>query len=311
MASPLVKNYLQKKNKSVKIEFLSVNVIGILISCFKHRSAFFSGLILLVFAASCSMERKLAQGFISNPPPVSIQLFSPETLFKYNHKGELIPGFDSLNASQQDSALFADSRYIQFIDDSTYLDKYVNAFIDELRRIGFKVFVEQSLDTFLQTQPQAYLLSMAQVEIDEYLFPLEDSASFGDSTFYKSFDLNGVDASTWFEVSKINSTKPVKTVLRSTLTATDGFQGRFLLNGFSSDVLYKYKVDSLTVKDLYELASYAGRQHADYLFDYFMNQYVSINMPQGTVRRGYLHYDHSRKFLGTTEEEKFEVISSQ
>jgi len=258
--------------------------------------------------SSCSVERKLAQGFITNPPPINIQIFSPEALYKYSHKGELIPGFDSLTPSQQDSALFTGSKYIRDIDDSIYLERYVNSFIDELRSLGFKVFVEESIDTFLKTQPQSYLLTMAQVQLDEYLYPFEDSEEFGDSTFYKRVELNAVDASSWFEISKLNAPKPVKTVLHSKLTATDSFSGRFTLNGFSSDVLYKYKIDSLTISDVYDLAKYAGRKHAGYLFDFFMNQYVIFHLPAGEEMPGYLHYDHKNRFLGLTDEERFEVV---
>ncbi len=254
------------------------------------------------------MERKLAQSFITNPPPISIQLFSPDGLYKYNHKGELIPGFDSLSNSRQDSALYNSSKFLQYIDDSIYLEKYVNAFIDELRSLGFNVFVEESIDTFLKNQPQSYLLTMAQVQLDEYRLPLEDSAEFGDSTFYKRFELDAVDASSWFEISKMNSPKPVKTVLHSKFTASDSFEGRFMLSGFSSDVLYKYKIDSLNVGDIYDLARFAGRKHANYLFDYFMNQYVAFHLPKGEEMQDYLHYDHAGKVLGITDEERFEVV---
>jgi hypothetical protein len=152
---------------------------------------------------------------------------------------------------------------------------------------------------------------MAQVQLDEYRYPLEDSAEFGDSTFFKKFELNAVDVSSLFEISKMNTLKPVKTVLHSKFTATDAFEGRFLLNGFSSNVLYKYKIDSLNIQDIYDLAKYAGRKHANYLFDYFMNQYVAFHLPQGEVMEGYLHYDHVRKFFGITDEERFEIVTSK
>ena len=278
---------------------------------FNYRLLILPGIFLLVFLSSCSLERKLAQGFINNPPPISIQLFSPEGLLKYSHKGELIPGFDSLSSSRQDSALYYNSQFLQFIDDSIYLENYVNSFIDELRSLGFNVFVEESIDTFLKNQPQSYLLSMVQVQLDEYRFPLEDSASFGDSTFYKNFFLNAVDASSWFEISKMNTVKPVKTVLRSTFPASDGFAGRFLLNGFSSDVVYKYKIDSLNLKDIYDLATYTGRKHANYLFDYFMNQYVAIHLPPGEEMQYNLHYNHDAKFLEANDEECFEIVTSK
>jgi len=52
---------------------------------------------------------------------------------------------------------------------------------------------------------------------------------------------------------------------------------------------YRYKIDSLKINDIYDLASFSGRRNANYLFDYFMNQYISYNMPEGMEILGYLH----------------------
>lgn len=201
---------------------------------------------------------------------------------------------------------------MQFVDDSIYLEKYINAFIDELRTLKFKVFIEQAVDTFLRNHPQSYILDMTQVQLDEYFYPLQDEETFGDSTFYKEFDLNAVDATSWFELSKINTAKPVKTVLRSSFTTTDGFEGRFILNGFSSDVQYKYSIDTLALHDIYSLAVYAGRKQASYLYDYFMNQYIALKMPQGVEKQFYMHYDRYSNFLDFAgEDDRFEVVSSK
>jgi hypothetical protein len=273
-----------------------------------NRLLLFLTLCTVAFITSCTPEQKLAHGFIKNPPPIAIQLISPDALLKYNHKGEMIHGFDSLTAHQQDSALYASSEYIQYVDDSIFLEKYVNSFIDELRSLGFKVFVEESIDSFLRAQPQSYMLTMAQVELDEYLFPLVDSAYYGDSIFYKRFDINAVDETSWFEVSKINTPKPHKTTLRSTLTASDSFDGKFYLNGFSSEVMYKYTIDPLRISDIYDLARYSGKKHANYLYDYFMNQYVAIHLPEGEKMQGHLHYNHQDKLLEYSDEERFDVV---
>ncbi len=256
-------------------------------------------------------ERKLAREFIASPQKINIQVFAPEAILKYNHKGEKIKGFNIMTDAQQDSALYASSQFIGLVDDSAYLERYVNLFIDELRKLGFEVYLENSVDTFLYSQPQAYVISMAQVQLDEYTLPVEDSLPVGDSMFYKRFDLNAVDASTWFEVSKLNVTKPKKTILFSTLTASDAFNGNFFIDPNSMDVRYKYSVDSLTVNDLYDLAAYSGRQQADYLFDYFMNSYIGFHMPEGILPNGYYRYNRSNGSLSTTEEERFEVLDSK
>ena len=218
--------------------------------------------MLAVLGTSCTLERKLGQEFLAKTPEINIELISPGNLFKYNHKGEKISGFDSLTAPQQDSALFADNRFIRNIDDSIFLDRYVNSFIDELRAIGFRVYVDGMVDSLFRIMPQSYVVNMAQVQLDEYILPFEDSEPIGDSVFYKTYDLNAVDAAAWIEVNKYNAVKPVKTVLYSSFTASDGFSGSFIVDG-EMNIRYRYRIDSLEVNDIYDLASFSGRRHAN------------------------------------------------
>jgi hypothetical protein len=261
--------------------------------------------------ASCSMEQKLAQNFIKTPPGIDLQLFTPDVLYKFNHKGEEIDGFDTLNDSMQDSALYVNSKFIQYVEDSIYLELYMNSFINELRALGFNVFLDHSVDSFLQRKPQSYIVNISQVQLDEYKFPLEDSEPFEDTVYKRSFRLDAVDASAWFELSKINTPNPKKTVLFSTFTASDGFEGNFVINSFTNNIQYRYKIDSLKLKDIYELSAYAGKKDASYLFDFFMNQYIAYHFPDGMDPQFFLHYDRFRKTLTPTEDDKFEILQTR
>jgi hypothetical protein len=274
----------------------------------KYCSLAFYCTLFIVLMASCSIEKKLAQTFIKTPPEIDIQLFTPDILFKFNHKGEEIEGFKELSDEQQDSALDASSKFMQYVNDSIYLEQYLNSFIHELRTLGFNVFLDNSVDSFLQRQPQSYVVNISQIQLDEYIFPLEDSEPWDDTVYYKSFKLNAVDASNWFEISKINTPKPKKTVLYSSFTASDGFDGNFVVNSFTLDVQYRYKIDSLRLKDIYELSVYAGEKDASYLFDFFMNQYIAYHLPKGTEPQNFLHYNRFTKALSPTEDEKFEIL---
>ena len=264
--------------------------------------------LFVVLMASCSMEKKLGQTFVKSPPEIDLQLFTPDVLFKFNHKGEEIEGFKALSDSQQDSALDVNSKFLQYVDDSIYLENYMNSFIEELRSLGFDVFLDHSVDSFLQGKPQSYVVNISQVQLDEYKFPVVDSEPVEDTVYTKTFQLNAVDASVWFELSKINTPKPQKTLLYSSFTASDGFEGKFLINSFTLDVQYRYKVDSLRLKDIYELSDYAGRKDASYLFDFFMNQYIAFHFPKGMEPLYYLHYDRFHGTLTPTEDEKMEVL---
>lgn len=269
------------------------------------------GLLLMLAFPSCTIEKRLGKEFLKEAPQFCVQVLPPLVVYKFNHKGEKIPGFDSLTTAQQDSALAASSQFVKNVDDSIYLDKYVNSFIDQLRDIGFRVFIEGDVDTILQKEPQAYVVNMSQEQLDEYIDPYEDSQEVGDSIFYRRFDLNAVDASSWFELNKYGTYRPVKTVLYSSFTASDAFAGNFLVNSFTGDLKYRYKIDSLKVADIYDLASYSGRRNANYIFDYFMNQYIAFNMPKGMDILGYLHYNPATKTFIFTEDEKLEVLPTK
>jgi len=265
-----------------------------------------------LFNTSCTPEQKLARNFTKTLPEIDLQLFTPDNLFKFNHKGEEIEGFSGLTDTQQDSALYYNSKFMQYVDDSIFLEHYMNSFIDELRALGFKVYLDHSVDSFLQHRPQSYIVNISQVQLDEYKFPVEDTEPYGDSMLYQSFQLNGVDASSWFELNKINVPNPKKTVLYSSFTASDGFEGRFVMNTFTLDIQYKYKIDSLKTKDIYDLAEYSGKRNASYLFDYFMNQYVALQLESLNIgTQTWLHYNRFNKSFTPTEEERFKVLSNK
>lgn len=280
----------------------TLKVAGAAISCL---------VMALLLMAGCSPERKLAQQFIKDKPPFAIQLFTPAFVYKFNHKGEDIEGFDSLSPEGQDSSLWATSRFMQFVSDSAFLERYINGFITELRELGFTVYTEEAVGSFLQTQPQAYIVSIPQLQLDEYYSPWQDSTYYGDSLYTIDIRLNAVDFSSWLELSKINSARPVTTVLYNSQTATDGFRGSFILNGVTLEVEYRQKTDSLLLEDIYDLAGYSGKKHAGYLFDYFMNQYIVYHLPEGLEPLGYFHYNRYKRSLYFTEDDRFQVLESK
>ena len=272
--------------------------------------------IILLFLASmlvtsCTVESKIGKTFIESPPPITILLFPPQNLYMYNHKGEDIQGFDSLTPVQQDSALYADSKFIRQIDDSTFLTLYVNSFLTELRKLGFTVYLPEAVDSILKEQPQVYVLNMAQLQLDEYNYPFEDDIVLYETRYIKDLDLDAVDFSAWYEISKMNAEKPRKTVLYTTHTMTDGVDGDFFVDPLTENVKYRYRIDSLSIADIRDMASNLGKRHAGYLYDFFLNQYIAYHMPQGVAPYTYFHYNRYTKRLESTEDSGFEVLPNE
>jgi len=265
----------------------------------------------LLFLASCLPEQKLAQSFEKSGPKIRLLVTPPDYLYLYNHKGEAIEGFSEMNDKQQDSALFSSSLFIQRISDSALLETYVNQFISALRSAKFEVYLPNQVDSFLVSQSQSYMVNISQIQLDEYTFPLEDKEPINDTVYYKRFNLNAMDFSVWFELSKVNSEKPRKTILYDSQSAFDSFDGNFIVDPWSNSVRYKYHIDTLGLVDVYDMAKYLGRVHGEYVFDFFMNQWVAFNMPQNQYSPYYYHYDRRRKMMEVTEEDRFQILDQK
>ncbi len=270
----------------------------------------FAYILIILFAGvtACTPEYRLAKDFRKNPPEFFFHVTPPKLLFKYNHKGELVEDLKRMNSAEQDSALFFSSGFIQYINDSLFLENYVNGFMDELRNLQLVVFIGAEADSFLLGQPQSYELSIAQIQVDEYFYPYEDEEYFYDTLFYKKFDLDAVDFSTWLELSKIGGPNQVKTILYSSHMASDKLEGEFFVDPFRQHVKYSYTIDSLGIEDINNISAYLGKVHASYLYDFFLNQYIAFNLPKGFQPLVYYHYNRYRDSFIPVEDERFELL---
>lgn len=275
----------------------------------KSRTVFF--ILSLILLISCTPEQKLAQSFVKEGPRIRLLVTPPDYVYMYNHKGEEIEGFSEMSEKEQDSALFVNSLYIRRLSDSVLLETYVNQFVTALRAANFDVYFPDQMDSFLTDQTQAYMVTIAQIQLDEYLYPLEDKEPINDTVYYKKFQLNAMDFSVWVELSKVNATKSKKTMLYDSQSAFDGFDGNFIVDPWTNAVRYKYHIDTLSLENVYDMAKYLGRKHGEYLFDFFMNQWVAFNMPPNQYGTYYFHYNRGRHMMETTEDERFQLLDDR
>lgn len=265
-------------------------------------------IVLTLAATSCFTDKKLAKSFVNEGPGIRIVLTPASALYKFNHKGEAIENFDSLTVEQQDSALYWSSLFIREISDSLFLESYVNNFLTELRKLGFTVYITDLIDTSAYEYPQTYVVNMTQLQLDEYFYPYEDEVEYDDYRYVKSFDLNAIDFSVWYELSKLKTGTPSTTILYTTHSMTDGMDGRFMLDPFANEVIYRYDIDSVTMSDVMTMAANLGRRHAGYLYDFFLNQYVSFHMPEGETPFYYYHYNRFHNRFEPVDSERFQWL---
>jgi hypothetical protein len=257
------------------------------------RSAFFL-VPVLALLVSCGPERMIGEYYIKNSPKGSILIMRPEFIYKNNHLSFDLS--DHMSKAEKDSVAFYRSSYLQYVSDSLFLGEYMNNFIDRLLSAGYDVYAQEYLDSFKKVAPPTYIVNVAQLQLEE----LRDSADAEslnntgiDNNFYPSgITLNAVRLNSWFEVSELNSdTGNKKKLFFASSIARDAIKGGLKILPQSGELSYQYTIDTLTLNDVYELARQSGKTYGDYLFDYFMNEYIRVEMPNGMYPQRYMHYD--------------------
>ena len=265
-----------------------------------------SAILYFAFVTSCSIERKLAQEFIDHKDSISVFLIPPDFVFKSNLKTWMIDDLDKMNSNDQNEILLDSSRFLKFINDTTFLIRYFGNMEASLRKYGIQVFQQDEIIDFMNTKNQAYQINLVQIEIEEDIYPYRAEEIFYDSIlFYEDFNLDQVIISSWFEISKLNDTRAVNNILFASDFVTDELDGRFTSNIFTGEVKLKYNIYPMKTENIYTLAAQLGNLYAGYIFDYVMNQYIYLNFPDNKHPNSFLSYDLDAKALYPAEEKRF------
>ncbi|GEM_PF-110339 len=255
---------------------------------------------------SCSIERTLAKEFIETRDSLSVLLLMPEYIFKSNLKSQDIDNFDQLDEFQQDSALFFNSLFLKEIDDSFLLSQFENGLSSGLQQYGITVFTENQLLDFMGLSSASYKVMIAQMEIEEDIYPYRAEAVFYDTVYYyEDFNLNRINLNTWFEVVRMNDPAADNHLLYSSHYAMDGLEGRFVNNVFTGDVRFHYNLSPVTMEDIYTLAFNLGKKYAGYLYDYFLNEYIYRNYPRGERPKAFYTYNPQTRSVSPAGNDRF------
>jgi len=270
-------------------------------------------IIAITFAMlACSVERKVAREFIKNDSTRSVLVMPPDYLFKTSLKVSAIENADELEDWVLDSLLYEQSMFLKYIVDTVFLSDYHNTYCTALEELGFNVFGEDSLISFLNGKPDSYIFNLAQIELEEYIMPVVEKEVFDDYLYYQVFNLNAVNINSWIEVNKIN-VEEKKELFFSSLYLTDELEGNWKYNYLTGVVKSDIQVDTLMLDVVYQLSELAGKLYASYTFDYLMNLYIDKRMEEEGLQRSgiYYHYNRDPRFLVPAEEDQRFILMDE
>jgi len=254
----------------------------------------------LLLISSCSPEVSLCRKFISSKDSIKILLLKTDNLYKKNLKINA----DSLPESVRDSVSLANSTILGKIKDKTFAELVYNGMSDEIKKSKFSVYIEDSLNVFMKMTGKAYIFNLTQIELDEYFENDTAAQEIEDKVYYQDFVLNSASINLWFDVSQLNGDQDKKRMLFSSTSISDDVNGHFKRDFMSGEIKFFYKRKDITEDDVYQMAQDFGVTNADYIFDYFMNEYVYLKY-KGKKKIAYMHYDPVRKMLSPAAYDRF------
>jgi hypothetical protein len=246
---------------------------------------------------------KLAKEFRENWNDTVVLVFTPDYVFKENLKTYEIQDLDSMTDTERDSVLLANSLFLKKISDSAVIEEFMSAFTERLSISGFRTLEESELDRFMSEHTSGVLVNLAQMSMEEFVHPYTfDYELSGEYLTVSDIDLNAINFNLWLELSQLNSDDHHKVLFASDFV-TDQVEGYFRQYIFTGEIKFEYTIDTLTVKEIYDFVESMGKKYADYLYDYFLNDYIreniSINYP-ADIRR--VHWDPESQSLQLKEQ---------
>ncbi len=262
-------------------------------------------MILLMFIlASCSTERKLATQFIKTGSHKSVLILAPDFIYKTSLKKDILDSLEITDETLFDSVLFANSLFLKEIDDSKFIDNYLLGLEKELKVFGLNVFREDRTADFMEVDSNAFIINVAQLEVEEDYYFYRDETKYYDNYFYHDHQLNSATVNSWFEISKINEDQNTRQVYFTEDVVIDDVDGEFTLDLFNSEVKYFFTIDTLKTDELYDYAYLLGRTYGGYTFDLLLNQYLDDALQRPSEDR-YWRYDPNTKAFFTATDDKF------
>jgi len=249
----------------------------------------------IIFLNSCYIEKKLGKEFVANAPKTSLLILDPDLVLKS----------DIRNDSTDTSIV---SETFNSLEEGTVSDIYLNELKRKLMDYGIKVFTSNRIDTFFTLSPPAYLINIAQLEIEAFYYPFSEHLTTDSLIYTQNFLLNGFNFNSWFEFSELNSDKKAE-VLFSNFFIKDEISGDFKMNLFTEDVNYEYNRKNLSPEDIQSLIKYAGKTNGQYIFNHLLNNYIKEKTGNKFNEHYFYYYDPVKnKFLFLENYKEFKKI---
>jgi len=239
----------------------------------------------LLIIVACNPTRKIGEKFTTNPelPPILV-LFEPELYINY-HKPN-----DNVDSLLRDKPPHID-KIINNESFDTIAINYKAEFIEQLKSFGFNVFNSENISDFFSMDTTAYQMTFVQMTIEEHRVDFSDEIKLDVTSVAFDTIISVFEFNVWIDFVPVSNDTLPKHLLFSSHSVADKILGRFGYVRREGNYFYNYTFFPVNVDDIIDLSLYAAKNHANYLFDYFMNRYIYFKYRKSDRVKYYYTYD--------------------
>lgn len=263
---------------------------------------------------SCTPEYFAVKKFRESTS-VSVLFMPNQVVFKTNSTIQnLYPKFKELPQELQDTIWNLNTQLLEKVPDSSIVDTFYTSFLNLLRKSDLRVYDPENMVGFNTNDTNAYILKIAQMEMDEMKQMIPYSEPIDSETeLYKEVEINSLTLNVWFELTRaINDTaKPV--VLFASYIISDEVVGHFYnaLSGYE----FRFKRDDIDTTHILPMSAFAGEMMAQYFYNHMLNMYTAYyrNLSDYQFRYvgNYILKGQAYSFYYPTENERFTIIEKE
>ena len=276
----------------MKLDKSIVKIVGFLV-----------GIVVLALSIqACSIERKTAVAFTKKANGTRLIVLQPDQLFKINQKLYLLDSLGPVDKGREAEVLLENSLFLKDLNDSRFVDNYMLGYKNELARFGFDVYDASTMDKVPAMDSNVIQVSVAQIELEETLYPFRDEAQIYGQNYFHDHQLNAVFINSWFDITPGNHKS---SIYFATDMLVDQVESTFDYDVFSDQVRYMYNLETMSTDMLYQFAYDLGRVYAGYTFDYLLNTELDRVLPPEDRTDRYWRYDPFSQTFFLAGEDRF------
>ncbi len=269
------------------------------------NNSLFLVILLLMGFYSCSPTRQLAKEFVSTSSKnTSIYLVPAGYVEKTNIKKSAKDNLDGLTAMQRDSARLAQSLFLKAISDSTFLTRFINAYMEELRALGVSVCLDGPDSIQCPPKENSFVVKMQEVELREFVIKMTDEQFIYNALYQKDINLQALSLHAWFGIDRLNRPVGKRLFYAENYVSDELIESGFGRTENDGRIVHYLRTEPLTLDKIYQMAEALGRKYASYTYDYILNEYVFRNL-KSHKPQNYFHYNRFKRKIELAGDNRF------